>query len=230
MSFWLDWWLLFLLGFGIHVIVKYMGKSGKISIYNLKWIKRIMMLGVLGFFYLISGSLLAGFTLGTESIGDEIGPHWMGWLNDSFFGMIKRFFSPYYALHPAATSTEFMFSSGQQWLRELLNIQFDDLSGLVTQPFYLFIAILIFAIYPYIIFLGTYMAELMIGSKFGKNAIWKIAWPLIMLILLIVVPIIMYYSLQNSIVWESISILICISELVIILIFLLDYLLILRKK
>lgn len=230
MSFWLDWWLLFTFGFVIHVIVKYLGKSGKITIYNLKWIKRIMMLGVLGCFFLVSCSLIAGFTLGTDSLGDEIGPHWLGWLSDFFFGMLKGLFAPYYSVHPSATSTEFMFSSGQQWLRDLLNIQFDDLSGLVNQPVFLFGAIIIFALYPYLLFLGTFFGELLLGSKFGKNAMWKIAWPLIMILLLILVPIIMYYSLQNSVVWGSITLLIWIAELAIIAFFLLDYLLILRKK
>lgn len=230
MSFWLDWWLLLTSGFIIVGITQSLPKLGlQLNEYNNRWMKRILMLIFLSVFYLFSIGLLAGFTQGAQG-GTPIGPSWLGWLNDHFFGEIQQFFAPYYEMHPNATSTEFMFSSAQPWLRDLLNIQFDNLSGLAQQPMHLFAAVALFSLYPYWLFVGVKLGELLFGSKPGKKGIYHLGWALLLVILLIVAPIIAYLSLQASILADFMGITIIILELTIAVVVLVHYVVVLRKK
>lgn len=230
MSFWLDWWLLITSGVIIVGITKLLPKLGvELNEYNNKWVKRLLMIMFISIFFLLSVGLLAGFTQGAQG-GTPIGPSWLGWMNDQFFGTIQWFFKPYYDAHPDATSTEFMFSSAQPWLRDLLNIQFDNLAELADQPFHLFGGVCLFALYPWWLFVGVWLGDILFGSKPGKSGIYRIGWAVVMLLLLILVPLISYFSLQASILAENLGVVIIIMELGVAGVILGDYVLVLRKK
>jgi len=229
MSFWIDWWVLILIGVFISLGTKYLPKSVKWHEYNILWFKRGIMLIVLSIFFLFSIGLLCGFTHHGGTGGDQtIGPSWMATLNDWVFGMLKKFWAPYYELYPNATSTEFMFSSAQPWLREKLNIQFNDLAGLVNQPMHLFVGICLFALYPYLLFLGTVLGDVLFGTRPEKHGAWKLAWHILYIALAILGPILIYYTFQASIL--NVNTIIIVYEIGLFLIILLDYLLVLRKK
>ena len=229
MSFWLDWWMLISIGLVITLIVRNLSKVGvKWNNYTLLWFRRLVLIVVIIIFYLFSVGLFCGFThYGGPGGNQTVGPDWLATLNDWFFGLIKWFWAPYYQLYPSATSTEFMFSSAQPWLRNLLNIQFNDLAGLTDQPLYLFFSIIIFALYPWFLRLGALMGEMLFGTKPGKKGLWHASWIIVFLILLIIVPLIAYFSLQASIIDPFISALII--EIIVIVFFLLNILLFVRK-
>ncbi|MHA1299773.1 MAG: hypothetical protein ACTSO9_10090 [Candidatus Helarchaeota archaeon] len=230
MSFWLDWWMLMCGGIMISLIVKYLPKLGiKWHEYNMLWLKRGLMLFILSFFFLFSIGLFCGFTHHGGPGGDQtIGPSWMATMNDWFFSIIKNFWAPYYQIHPNATSTEFMFSSAQPWLRDLLNIQFDDLAGLTNQPMHLFVGICLFALYPYFLFIGTILGDLMFGGKPDKSGVWRMGWYLFYLLFAILGPILIFLSLQASI-WNPMIITI-VYEIILFGIIFIDYMFVLRKK
>ena len=230
MSFWLDWVLLLFLGIIIVGITKILGRIGLIKDeYRDKWIKRWLMgIGILVFF-LLSIALFAGFTMGTDGNSPN-GPVLLCKMNDSFFSLIKWFYGPYYAMHPNATSTEFMFSSGEEWLRNLAHIQFNNLAELGNYPMHLMVGIFLFTLYPILLYMGVRLGELLFGSRYGKKGIFKLGFFIILLTLLIFTPIYMWLSFQNSIIAEwSLPGAIIIAELAWIVIFTLDFMLVQRK-
>ncbi len=231
MSFWLDWWLL--LGFGIvNVgIAKQITKLFNLNEYWNEWVKRGLYVLSIAIFLILSVGLLGGFTMGTynfDNPGTQIGPTWLATINDWFFGIIRWFYGPYYEMHPEAASTEFMFSSGQQWLRNVANIDYNKLQQLANHPYHLFVGVIIFCLYPYLLHLGFQLGDMLWGSKPGREGMFRMAWGFIMILALIIVPILMGFSLQNTIlpVWAWIIIL----EVAIIVIFYGDFILVQKKK
>jgi hypothetical protein len=177
--------------------------------------------------------------MGRQSGGIQVGPTFLANLNDWFFGIAQWFYSPYYILNPAANSTEFMYSSGQVWLREALGISFYNLSGLTQHPFALFLGIIVFCSYPLWLKLGVWLGELMFGSSIGKKGMWEMGWMVFMIITIVAASVLAPLSIQNSIVsqWSpglspgaNIIIATILLDLTITLVCIGDFVLILRKK
>lgn len=241
MSFWLDWWLLIVEGIIIVFFVQILlPKIGiKFNKYNMKWAKWTLYIIWLGIFYILSVGLFCGFTMGGQSGGVQVGPTFLAELNDRFFGIAQWFYSPYYVLHPAANSTEFMFSSGQEWIRSGLGMEFYDLTGLTQHPFALFLGIIVFCSYPFWLKLGVWLGELMFGSCIGKKGMWEMGWIVFMIVTIIAASIIGPLSVQNSLVTQWIPTIassvnialatICL-DLVIAVVCIGDFFLILRNK
>jgi hypothetical protein len=229
MSFWFDWWLLLINGILIIAVVKLLPRVKiNLNVYNQEWVKRLLYVFSLIVFYIISIGMLCGFTRGAQNEGVAIGPGWLGAINDAVFGIMQWLYAPYYEAHPEATSTEFMFSSGQEWLRSAANIDFNNLQELATSPLHLFMGVLILTLYPYLLHVGIQLGELLFGSKAGKKGMFPIGWAFFMLIMMIIVPIISYWSLQNS--RFNVGSVIIVEIICIPLLFICDFLLIQRKK
>ncbi len=231
MSFWLDWWLL--LGFGILDvgIAKSIARIFKLNEYWTEWVKRILYLGSLAIFFALSIGLLCGFTMGKGLYpGNEvqIGPAGLAKINDWFFGILRWFYSGYYSQHPEATSTDFMYSSGQIWLRDSLKLEFYDLEGLAQKPGYLFGGIIILCAYPWLLHAGFQLGDMLWGSKPGKKGMYRMIWGFMMIISLILVPVLMGFSLQNTIlpVWAWLIIL----DMGVFLVFYGNFVLVIKKK
>jgi hypothetical protein len=225
MSFWLDWWLLLVGGIFIVLICKGLPKIGLFkNRYNNYWLKRLLMIMFLSGFYLISIGFWVGFSDRSTIFGA---------VTQAVFDLMKWFYAPYFVLHPAATSTEFMYSSGQEWLRVLLNLEFNDMAGLAQHPVYMFFGICVFSLYPLILYCGVTLGELLFGSSPGKKGLFGIGWFLVMIVLIIVTPIITYFTVQNSILSESFGgplIPALIVGFIVAVFFILDFLIIQRKK
>jgi hypothetical protein len=166
MSFWLDWWLLIVYGVAITIITRILQHlkiaAKKDTLFN-KYLFFIIIIG----FYVFSVGLFCGFSAqpgGVNPFG------FLGNVNDMFFNWIKTSLYPaYYQANPTFTSTEFMFSSGEEWLKNMGAAPFDNLQGLLQHPFHLFVAIGLFMMYPYFLRWGVRLGEMMFGSKPGKK-------------------------------------------------------------
>jgi len=225
MSFWLDWWLLLVGGIGTVLICKGLPKIGLVkNRYNNYWLKRLLMIAFLSLFFLISIGFFVGFTDRDTLFGA---------VTQGVFDLMKWFYAPYFVLHPDATTTEFMYSSGQEWLRALLQLEFNDIVELAQHPVYMFGGICLFCLYPLILYCGVMLGELLFGSSPGKKGLFGIGWFLIMIVLVIVAPIITYFTVQNSILSEAFggaTIPALLVALIVAGFFILDFLLIQRKK
>jgi hypothetical protein len=165
MSYWLDWWMLIGIGVIIVLITRLLPKIG-IKLSPDSYLPKYLFVLTILLFYIFSGSLFAGFS------EDGSNPLGLGTVNDFFFGFIKTYLYPnYYAAHPNATSTEFMYSSGEQWLKDAGAAPFDDLEGLAHHPFHLFVGVFLFMLYPYFLRAGMRLGEILFGSKPGKKGI-----------------------------------------------------------
>jgi len=98
-------------------------------------------------------------------------------------------FPAYYDAHPDATSCEFMFSSGQFWLKDWYtapdgifkwigsifntHVPFDSLGEMVSGGYnlYLFFAIAMFSCYPGFLYVGTQLGFLLFGRKNGDKGV-----------------------------------------------------------
>jgi hypothetical protein len=201
MSLWLDWW--WLIGFGMGIVFVVQVAFPKIGIkfnrYNTQWMKWILYFVFLGVFYMLSLSLFAGFTLGPMNGGIPRGPAFLGEINDKFFAIIKAFYAPYFEMYPNADSTEFMFSSGQVWIRERFGIEFNNLTELAAHPFALFLAIIGLCLYPLWLKIGIVLGELMFGTKPGKHGMWETGWFFFGFLLIVFLSIMWPLSFQYSV-------------------------------
>ncbi len=163
-----------------------------------------------------------------DNPGEQIGPEWLANLNDWFFEKIRTLWGGYYEINSNATSTEFMFSSGQNWLRNAANIEFSNLSELSEYPGYLFFAIIMFCFYPYLLHSGVQLGELLFGSKPGKPGAYRMAWGPLMVISMVIVPIIAAFTVQDTIfpTWAWCILL----DVGILILFLGDFFLVQKKK
>ncbi|MHA1758560.1 MAG: hypothetical protein ACTSVV_17480 [Promethearchaeota archaeon] len=153
MSFFLDWWMLIVIGVVIALFSKIFYKEDSFLKYTLSIIALVV-------FFTFSIALFCQLN------GKEHG--FLGALNDFFWGFVKDVaFKDYYQKHPNATSTEFMYSSGIEQLKPY--VPFDDLEGLVKHPLHLFFGICMFISYPGWLYLGTQLGFLLFGRKPGDK-------------------------------------------------------------
>ena len=116
----------------------------------------------------MSISLLCGFSAqegGTNPFGI------LGYLTDWLFSIIKNMNPEYYAIYPDATSTEYMFSSAQFWLKDSGAATFNDLAGLSLRPWHLFLAVCLISILPITLYIGIRIGEMLFGTKLGKKGL-----------------------------------------------------------
>ncbi|MHA1274752.1 MAG: hypothetical protein ACTSQJ_10470 [Promethearchaeota archaeon] len=170
MSFFLDWWML--IGCGIIIAL-----FSKIFYKEDSFLKYTLSILVLVVFYTFSIALFC------ELNAEEHG--FLGQLNEFFFGFVQNMFPEYYANHPEATSCEFMYSSGEEWIKNWQNgtglggwagsilkteVPFDNLEELVKyHKLYLFFGIVMFCTYPFYLYVGTQLGFLMFGRKPGDK-------------------------------------------------------------
>jgi hypothetical protein len=167
MSFFLDVWMLIIIGIAISLIGKKFYKEDS-------YLKPTLSILVLALFYFISISLFC------ELNGTDHGI--IGSINESFFNLLKWMFAGYYETNPeaAGSSTEFMFSSGQQWLKDLLknnNMDFNsfaELSAPGPQRILIFLGIWMFAMYPLWLYLGIKIGVMLFGRKPGDKGIFGV--------------------------------------------------------
>lgn len=140
MSFFLDWWMLLAIGIFISLICKQSKKEDSFLIYTL------------------SIPILAGFMLMSMGLFFQLD------YAQPFFELIKTYgFPEYYKNHPNATSTEFMYSSGLEQLKPL--VPFNNLNGLVKCPYHLLFGMIMFTLYPALLYGGTRIGFLLFGTK-----------------------------------------------------------------
>lgn len=170
MSFFFDWWMLVLIGIGIAAISKRHYKEDSMLKYTLSILTLVV-------FYVISVGLFS--ELNAQQHG------FLGALNDWFFGLLKTMFSSYYINHPDATSFEFMYSSGLEWLKgwdsiytnddifkwigSILNtnVPFDSMADAITggHHYYIYFGVIMFSAYPFFLYAGTQLGFMLFGRK-----------------------------------------------------------------
>ncbi len=169
MSFFLDCWMLILYGIAITIITRLLQKCGIAAKTDSMVSKYFFFILIIGF-YIFSVGLFCGFTAAPGGV-NPFG--FLGYVNDWFFNWIKTSLYPaYYAAHPLATSTEFMFTSGEPWLANLEGANYNTLAEVAQyHPFSVFVAIGLFMLYPYFLKWGVRLGEILIGSKPGKRGL-----------------------------------------------------------
>ena len=182
MSFFFDWWMLVLIGIGIAAISKRHYKEDSMLKYSLSIITLLM-------FYVISISLFCELT------GDKHGV--LGAVNDFMYGskadpgLLRIMFADYFKNHPDATSFEFMYSSGFEWLKDWdgpntpegifkwigslvnTNVPFESFAEAVAggHMLYIFFGVAMFSAYPFFLYAGTQLGFLMFGRKPGDKGV-----------------------------------------------------------
>jgi len=168
--------MLILIGIGIAALSKRFYKEDSMLKYSLS----ILTLFI---FYLVSISLFCELT------GDKHGL--LGAFNDWQFGnkanpgVLRIMFASYFENHPDATSFEFMYSSGFEFLKDWdgpntpetifkwigslvnTNVPFDSLAEAIAEGhnLYIFLGAVMFSAYPLFLYSGTQLGFLLFGRK-----------------------------------------------------------------
>ena len=173
-SFFLDWWMLIGIGIFIALFSKIFYKEDSFLKYTLSIVTLVV-------FYSLSIGLFC-------ELDASNGP--LGVATEFFFNMVKDMFPDYYAAGAPgenATSTEFMFSSAELWIKDYTSAQpglgkligsifktevpFNSLSELVSggHNLYLFFGVAMFCCYPFFLYGGTQIGFLIFGRKPGDK-------------------------------------------------------------
>jgi hypothetical protein len=180
MSFIRAWWLLLLAGVALVVLYRLLWGAGL----KLGWrmprdahFVGYLYFVVLGLTYLISLSLLAGFTMQGPG-GVPNGPEILCRLNDWVYGLVMARCPEYYAAHPelavsALSSPEYLYCGGSAWLKSLVDPagEFLGLGFLAANPLHLFVGGLLLCTYPFWLYLGVRLGQLLVGSRPGKKGV-----------------------------------------------------------
>ena len=162
MSFYLDWWMLIATGVVIALLCRIFYKEDSFLMYEL---------GILALFVFFTFSIALFTELNVEEHG------FLGFINETFFNIVKKIYPAYYDAHPDATSAEFMFSSAEPWLKDLFEsngFKFSNLQDLTQgrNKLLLFLAIAMFCTYPGWLILGVKVGFLLFGRKTGDKGIF----------------------------------------------------------
>ncbi|MGQ4875568.1 MAG: hypothetical protein ACP6IY_15985 [Promethearchaeia archaeon] len=163
MSFLLDPGILIIFGILIALISKKFYKEDSFLSVTLSVI-------ILLLFYIVSGSLFC--ELNAKDHGA------LGAMNENFFNLLKGIWAGYYENNPDATSCEFMFTSGEQWIKDWLinnNMDFNNLQELCApgpQRILILCGILMFALYPVWLYLGIKIGIFLFGRQPGDKGVF----------------------------------------------------------
>ncbi|MFO8018551.1 MAG: hypothetical protein R6U96_07945 [Promethearchaeia archaeon] len=161
MSFYLDWWMLIGIGVFIALLCRIFYKEDSFLMYEL---------GALALVVFLTFSIALFAELNASEHG------FLGLLNETFFDIVKWMFPEYYEAHPDATSAEFMFTSAEQWLKDLYEsngFKFSNLQDLTQgkNKLLLFFGVAMFCTYPGWLILGVKIGFLLFGRKTGDKGL-----------------------------------------------------------